>query len=158
MKDVRDLLKKGVLTYARCDGCMVGYKDADGVPHWKPTAFVTTMDVLIDRLDNLLCSRDHHHAHLEGSAVTRDASPWPEELDDIIHSSICQQALVDLMKETESLQALAATGEKEEEESKEGRCRACVRPAGAAGGSPVRPAADGGAPLLALALPACGAP
>ena len=29
MKGVRDLMEKGLLTLVRCDGCTLGYKDAE---------------------------------------------------------------------------------------------------------------------------------
>lgn len=100
MSDVKKMVDDGTLLFIKVDGCMVGYVDAEsGLPHKKPSYYLTTMIAAESIFANLKCSRDHEHQPLEGANKfgprTAQAAEWPDKLNSLVLECIIQQASIE---------------------------------------------------------------
>ena len=79
-EDLYDSETNGYLELVRGDQCHFGLVDhGNGLPHKKPTGFMTASAEVKQRL-NVLCDGQHFHQQLEGGSRTRRAEHWPEPL------------------------------------------------------------------------------
>ena len=106
MSDVRALLQSGKLIQIKVDGCMLGYADSEsGLPHKKPSYYLTTMLAAENIFSNCLCSGDHQHEPLEGAnkhgSRTAQAAEWPQRLNKLVLEAMVQQASIEASATTE---------------------------------------------------------
>ena len=100
MSGLPALVVKEVLHVCRIGGCAVGYRDLDsGRPYLKPMVIVTLMDVLAEALRSRRCCCRCSHEQLHGQnpqgARSLQVTDWALELNNIVATSIIQQAAVD---------------------------------------------------------------
>ena len=81
-------------------GCQLGYSDREsGLPHYKPTTFVTTLLTAEAMFRGCRCPGCPQHQPLEGSnkygSRTAQASQWPDELNSMLLEAILEEALVE---------------------------------------------------------------
>ena len=100
MADVKKMVEEGTLLFIKVDGCMVGYVDAEsGLPHKKPSYYLTTMIAAESIFSNYKCSRDHEHQPLEGAnrfgPRTAQAAEWPDKLNSLVLECALQQASIE---------------------------------------------------------------
>ena len=100
LEGVRKLLDSGDRIPLRVDGCQVGYHDAQsGLPHMKPSRYVTSMLAAESVFQHRHCPHDHQHEHLEGrnafGSRTLQAAEWPQELNKLVYDLILQQAAIE---------------------------------------------------------------
>ena len=106
MGGIRQLIDEGKLMTVVFDGCQVGYRDSESkLPNLKPMRVYTTMDTLIDALEDKSCRGCRQHEQLKGhnknGSRTLQAAEWPDQLNNIVARSILQQAVVDNSLESE---------------------------------------------------------
>jgi hypothetical protein len=66
--EVVKLIEEGSLITTGVDGCQVGYCDREnGLPHHKPSTYLTTMLTAEALFSGMTCGRDHQHQYLEGN-------------------------------------------------------------------------------------------
>ena len=125
-KDIQQMLTDGVLVRIEANGCQLGYFDKDsGLPHCKPTSFVTTMFVAESIFASCRCPRDHRHQTLEGSNTfgrrTLQAATWPDELNRKVLDCILQQAVVEATANENAKEAFPAELQSEQQSTKRRR-------------------------------------
>lgn len=113
MKDVQRLLGEDKLFFVRCDGCMLGYRDAEsGRPYKKPMGFITNMGCAADFFSKLRCDGKHKREPLMGSNAygrrSTQAAEWPDAVDEMMTQVIEQQMIVDEAKTAMAATAYAA--------------------------------------------------
>ena len=107
MADVLEMAKDGRLIFIQVDGCSVGYKDKEsGLPHKKPSYYITSMVAAESVFQHCFCDRSHEHQPLEGNnkfgSRTSQAAEWPQQLNKLVLEAIIQQSAI----EKKSLQAV----------------------------------------------------
>jgi hypothetical protein len=81
--------KRFNLKLAKLDGCQVGARDENGNLAYKSWTIMTSCPLMEPRV-SLKCPKNHPHAQLEGSAVTRSAyylEPMARRIVDVILTS-----------------------------------------------------------------------
>ena len=101
MGDVKKMVEDGTLCLIVVDGCMVGYKDKEsGLPHKKPSFYVTTLLCAESVFGGCQCDGNHQHQPLEGNnkygSRTHQAAEWPADLNKMVLDAVIQQASVEL--------------------------------------------------------------
>ena len=101
MSDVKKMVEDGTLCLIVVDGCMVGYKDKEsGLPHKKPSFYVTTLLCAESVFCGCQCDGNHQHQPLEGNnkygSRTHQAAEWPADLNKMVLDAVIQQASVEL--------------------------------------------------------------
>ena len=99
MKDGRALIEDGQLVMWKVDGCCVGYKDREsGLPHLKPSVYITSMLAAESVFSCTTCSCPRHEP-LEGrnkfGSRTAQAAEWPDALNLLVIETVIQQAHVE---------------------------------------------------------------
>ena len=99
MTDVRKLVEDGSLLAIKVDGCQVGYFDKEsGLPHYKPSFYLTTMLAAESMFADLRCTCIKHEP-LEGNnrfgSRTAQAAEWPEKLDKMVLECAVQQSYIE---------------------------------------------------------------
>ena len=72
---------------AVCDQCRLGLRNAHGEPLQKPTRFIASHELLLNRLHGKVCLRNHTHAK-----VTSEAEVWPRKLCELLAAGIADLA------------------------------------------------------------------
>ena len=108
---VHDAETLEVLELVRGDLCEYGLQDQQsGLPHYKPTGFLTASASVKERLSRR-CQGNHWHQPLEGGQRTRQAQQWSEEL--------CKQIFLGFEEELHSRNVYAAFHNEEIQEQME---------------------------------------
>ena len=100
LSGVHALIESGDLIVINAAGCMLGYIDREsGLPHCKPTTFVTTLLTAESVFSECRCPGNHEHEPLQGSnrcgRRTAQAATWPPLLNEKVLEAIAQQASVE---------------------------------------------------------------
>ena len=100
LEGVRALIQSGDLIVIKAHGCQLGYEDVDsGLPHFKPSTYVTSMIAAESLFQDSSCDGSHQHQHLEGANSqgqrTAQASVWPDKLNKRVLETIVQQAAIE---------------------------------------------------------------
>ncbi len=99
------------LELVRADLCEYGLQDQQsGLPHYKPTGFLTASATVKERLSRR-CQGNHWHQPLEGGQRTRQAQQWSQEL--------CEQIFLGFEEELHSRNIYAAFYNEELQEQAE---------------------------------------
>ena len=108
--ELRDQETQSKLELVRGDLCEFGLRDRiNGLPHLKPTGFLTASDPVKVRLQRR-CSGLHAHQPLEGSGRTRAAQQWTSEL--------CRAIILGFLDELEERTLCVAFAAEDEQEEK----------------------------------------
>jgi hypothetical protein len=101
MASIVTLLEEEKLLYIiRCDGCSLGYCDAEsGLPGKKPVGSINSMMYAHSVFAGRRCPGSAQHQRLEGSnsrgRKTAKAAEWSHDLDRLVADAIAQQVLID---------------------------------------------------------------
>ncbi len=99
------------LELVRADLCEYGFQDQQsGLPHYKPTGFLTASAPVKERLSRR-CQGNHWHQPLEGGQRTKQAQQWSQEL--------CEQIFLGFEEELHSRNVHAAFHNEEIQEQAE---------------------------------------
>ena len=90
VNDHHDALTGELLEATKCDQCMQGLRSTtSGLPHMKPTCFLSASTTLKHTLD-VRCDGQHEHEQLTSGKACKEAQQWPRKLCHTILDGWCK--------------------------------------------------------------------